>query len=232
MALTFVFVRVVLELPLAHQDVEVARLLEEAQIPHGDVGGEHPLKLPAPRILVLCFHENADVIWGQDVQDRRIKILQTRAARGQGEVNYVLPVPFPTSLLHEPFQAEVNMCLCSSLSKPDLFLISSPAEITPRGEQSEKGHRIDTWDRLEKWLGSTLAVQVAEEVVSYLVRYLLCQVIGLLHLLCCEMLRGWPGLLLQSAAQTEDTKKKKSGRTFKQTKPSTAVAGLLPATLV
>lgn len=92
-ALTFVFVRVVLLLPLGHQDVEVARLLEEAQIPHGDVGGEHPLKLPAPRILVLCFHENADVIWGQDVQDRRIKILQTRAARGQGEVNYVLPAP-------------------------------------------------------------------------------------------------------------------------------------------
>lgn len=36
MAVTFVFVQVVLELPLGHQDVEVARLLEEAQVAHGD----------------------------------------------------------------------------------------------------------------------------------------------------------------------------------------------------
>lgn len=40
----------------------------------------------------------------------------------------------------------------------------------------------------------------------YLVRYLLHQVIGLLHFLCSQMLRYWLGLLLQSTAQTEDTR--------------------------
>lgn len=46
--------------------------------------------------------------------------------------------------------------------------------------------------------------QITEEVVLYLVRYLLHQVIGLLHLLCSEMLRYWLGLLLRSTAQNED----------------------------
>lgn len=49
-------------------------------------------------------------------------------------------------------------------------------------------------------------LQITEEVVLYLVRYLLHQVIGLLHLLCSQMLRYWLGLLLQSTAQTEDTR--------------------------
>lgn len=93
---TFVFIQVVFELPLGHQNVEVTRLLKEAQVPHGDVGGEHPLKLPTPRILVLCLHQDANISWGQDVQDRRIKILQTRATQHQGEVNHVLLVPLPT----------------------------------------------------------------------------------------------------------------------------------------
>lgn len=60
------------------------------------------------------------------------------------------------------------------------------------------------WDCLGHGLG--MMVQVTEEVVSYLVRYFLHQVIGLLHLLCSEMLRYWLGLLLQSIAQTEDTR--------------------------
>lgn len=94
-AVTFLFIQVVFELPLGHQNVEVTRLLKEAHVPHGDVGGEHPLKLPTPRILVLCLHQDANIIWGQDVQDRRIKILQTRATQHQGEVNYILSVPLP-----------------------------------------------------------------------------------------------------------------------------------------
>lgn len=75
MAVTFVLIQVVFELPLGHQDVEVTRLLKEAQVPHGDVGGEHSLELPTPGILILCLHQDANIIWGQDVQDRRIKIL-------------------------------------------------------------------------------------------------------------------------------------------------------------
>lgn len=109
MAVTFVFVQVVLELPLGHQDVEVARLLEEAQVAHGDVGGKHPLKLPTPGILILCFHQDANIVWGQDVQDRRIKILQTRASQGQGEVNYVFAVPFSTSPLSKPLQVSTRL---------------------------------------------------------------------------------------------------------------------------
>lgn len=105
MAVTFVFIQVVFELPLGHQDVEVTRLLKEAQVPHGDVGGEHPLELPAPGILILCLHQDANIIWGQDVQDRRIKILQTRATQGQGEVNYILLVPLPTFPLLKVSQA-------------------------------------------------------------------------------------------------------------------------------
>lgn len=92
-------IQVVFELPLGHQDVKVTRLLEEAQVPHGDVAGEHPLKLPAPGILILCLHEDANVIWSQDVQDRRIKILQTRATQGERE-------------------AEVSMCLRSLGQRP------------------------------------------------------------------------------------------------------------------
>jgi len=101
MAVTFVFFQVVFELPLGHQDVEVPRLLKEAQVPHGDVGGEHPLKLPAPGILVLCLHQDANIIWGQDVQDRRIKILQTGANHGQGQLCFVGPpshLPTPQTL--------------------------------------------------------------------------------------------------------------------------------------
>lgn len=43
------------------------------------------------------------------------------------------------------------------------------------------------WD----WLGHgpSMIVQVTEEVVLYLVRYLLHQVISLLHFLCFQMLR-------------------------------------------
>lgn len=78
-------IQVVFELPLGHQDVKVTRLLKEAQVPHGDVAGEHSLKLPTPGILILCLHQDANVIRSQDVQDRRIKILQTRATQGQGE---------------------------------------------------------------------------------------------------------------------------------------------------
>lgn len=99
MAVTFVFVQVVLELPLGHQDVEVARLLEEAQVAHGDVGGKHPLKLPTPGILILCFHQDANIVWGQDVQDRRIKILQTRALQGLSKEltgSSLLPCSHPT----------------------------------------------------------------------------------------------------------------------------------------
>lgn len=60
------------------------------------------------------------------------------------------------------------------------------------------------WD----WLGHGLGMmmQITKEVVLYLVRYLLHQVIGLLHLLCSQMLRYWLGLFLQSIAQTEDTR--------------------------
>lgn len=113
MAVTFVFIQVVLELPLGHQDVEVARLLEEAQVARGDVGGKHPLKLPTPGIFILCLHQDANIIRSQDVQDRRIKILQTRASQGQGEVSYVFSVPFSTSPLSKPFQAEVSTSLRS-----------------------------------------------------------------------------------------------------------------------
>lgn len=118
MAVTFVFIQVVFELPLGHQDVEVTRLLEEAQVAHGDVGGEHPLELPAPGILVLCLHQDADIIWRQDVQDRRIKVLQARATQGDGEVNYVLSVPLPTSPLLEVSQAEVSICLRALGQRP------------------------------------------------------------------------------------------------------------------
>lgn len=113
MAVTFVFIQVVFELPLGHQDVEVTRLLEEAQVPHGDVGREHPLKLPTPGILVLCLHQDANIIWGQDVQDRRIKILQIRPMQGQGELNYSLSVLLLTFPLLRLSQAEVSMCLRS-----------------------------------------------------------------------------------------------------------------------
>lgn len=67
-----------------------------------------------------------------------------------------------------------------------------------------------------QWLGRM--AQVSEEIVSYLVRYLLRQVIGLLHLLRYEMLRCWLGLLLQNTAQTEDTRR--GSRAFKQRRQS------------
>lgn len=54
-------------------------------------------------------------------------------------------------------------------------------------------------------MGLAVMVQITEEVVLYLVRYLVHQVISLLHLLCSQMLRYWLGLL-QSTAQTEDTR--------------------------
>lgn len=72
--------------------------------------------------------------------------------------------------------------------------------------------------------------QVSEEVVSYLVRYLLRQVISLLHLLCYEMLRCCLGLLLQSTAQTKDTRR--GSREFRQRRQSSVMAELLPATSV
>lgn len=107
------FIQVVFELPLGHQDVEVTGLLKELQVPHGDVGGEYPLELPTPGILILCLHQDANIIWGQDVQDRRIKILKTRAIHGQREANYILVASLlPSSLLRVP-QAEVSICLRS-----------------------------------------------------------------------------------------------------------------------
>lgn len=131
----------------------------------------------------------------------------------------------------------VKMSQCSSgLSKPSLFLPCNPLEpkcspssVCPhRGAQSGEGQGIDMWDWLGQWLGRM--VQVSEEIVSYLVRYLLHQVIGLLHLLCYEMLRCWLGLLLQSTAQTEDTRR--GSRAFKRRKQSPVMAELLPATSV
>lgn len=81
-------------------------------------------------------------------------------------------------------------------------------------------------DWLGWWLGRM--AQLSEEIVSYLVRYLLCQVIGLLHLLRYEMLRCWLGLLLRSTAQTEDTRR--NSRAFKWRRQSPVIAELLPAT--
>ena len=105
----------------------------------------------------------------------------------------------------------------------------SPSPGCPhRAAQSGEGQGIDTWDWLGQRLGRT--AQVSEGIVSYLVRYLLCQVIGLLHLLCYEMLRCWPGLLLQSTAQTEDTRR--GSRAFKRRRQSPVMAELLPATSV
>lgn len=121
-AVTFVSIQVVFELPLGYQDVKVTRLLKEAQVPHGDVAGEHPLELPAPGILILCLHQDANVIWSQDVQDRRIEILQTRATQAQGE----------TSL------KQVSMCLRSLGHKPHGNRTNLGSMVTPTLHRTEE----------------------------------------------------------------------------------------------
>jgi len=105
----------------------------------------------------------------------------------------------------------------------------SPSPGCPhRGARSGEGQGTDMWDWMGQWLGRM--AQVSEETLLYLVRYLLCQVIGLLHLLCYEMLRCWLGLLLQSTAQTEDTRR--GSRAIKWRRQSPVMAELLPETPV
>lgn len=70
--------------------------------------------------------------------------------------------------------------------------------------------------------------QISQEIVSYLVRNLLRQVICLLHLLYYEMLGQWLRLLFQSTAQTEDTRRGRRAR--KQRRQSPVMVELLPAT--
>lgn len=94
----------------------------------------------------------------------------------------------------------------SGLKKPNLFqtscLVTNPLEpksclsssCPHRGAQSGKVQGADMWDGLGQWLGKM--AQVPKEIMSYLVRHLLCQVVGLLHLLCYETLRRWLRLLL------------------------------------
>lgn len=65
---TFVPVVPVLVFPLVQQDVEVARVLEEAQVARRGGGGEDTLELAPPTPLVLRLTQHTHLVWGQHLQ--------------------------------------------------------------------------------------------------------------------------------------------------------------------
>ena len=74
----------VLLFPLGGENVEISWLLKKAEIARGDSRRKNSFKLTAARKLIFHLNQNPNIIWCQDIQHRRIKVLRPKEQRRRG----------------------------------------------------------------------------------------------------------------------------------------------------
>lgn len=99
----FAPVLAVLQPPLVEEDIEVAWVFKEAKVAGGSGGGKDSLKVSFATQLVFGLRQDAYVLRGQHVQDRREEVLVCKAlAQVEGPFNLLISRQIRSGSLPRP----------------------------------------------------------------------------------------------------------------------------------